>query len=99
MQRALRNTFFVDIAQSEANSLTTESVEGAALTLESVDNIERGNSLSLGVLGVGDRVANHRLEERLEDSTGLLVDQARDTLDTTTTSQSTNSGLSDSFTS
>ncbi len=79
--------------------LTSESVESASLTLKSVDNIERSNSLSLGVLGVGDRVTDDRLEERLEDSTGLLVDQARDTLDTTTTSQSTNSGLSDSFTS
>ena len=83
--------------EREANSLTTESVEGSSLTLESVDDIERGHSLSLGVFGVRHRVTDDRLEESLEDSTGLLVDEARDTLNTSTTSQSTNSGLGDSY--
>ena len=38
--------------------LTTETVEGAALTLESVDDVEGGDGLALGVLSVGDRVTN-----------------------------------------
>jgi len=33
--------------------LTSESVEGAALPLEGVDNLHGGDSLPLGVLGVG----------------------------------------------
>lgn len=43
--------------------------------------------LALGVLGVGDTVADDVLKEDLEDTASFLVDQARDTLDTTTTSE------------
>jgi hypothetical protein len=35
-----------------------EAVEGAAGTLEGVDDVEGGNGLALGVFGVSDRVAN-----------------------------------------
>ncbi len=79
------------------NRLGTETVEGAALALESVDNVERGDGLALGVLSVGDRVADDRLEEELEDTTGLVVDETRDTLDTTTTRETADSGLSDTL--
>jgi hypothetical protein len=37
------------------------------------------------------------LEEDLEDSTGLLVDESRDTLDTSTTGQSPNCRLGDTL--
>ena len=56
------------------NSLTTETVEGATLALERVDDVERRDGLSLGVLSVGDGVADDTLEEGLEDTTGLFVD-------------------------
>ncbi len=55
-------------------NLSTETVEGTALALESVDNIEGGNSLSLGVLSVGDSVTDNTLEEGLENTASLLVD-------------------------
>jgi hypothetical protein len=45
--------------------LSTETVEGSALSLQSVDDIEGGNSLPLGVFGVGDRVSDDVLEEDL----------------------------------
>ena len=65
----------VDCCRSSGMScLTTETVEGAALTLESVDDVEGGDGLALGVLGVGDGVTDDTLEEGLEDTTGLLVD-------------------------
>ena len=54
--------------------LAAEAVEGAALPLEGVDNVERGDGLALGVLGVGDGVTDDTLEEGLEDTAGLLVD-------------------------
>ena len=57
--------------------LATESVEGAALALEGVDDVERGDGLALGVLGVGDGVADDALEEGLEDAAGLLVDHCK----------------------
>lgn len=79
------------------NSLTTETVEGTALALESVDDVERGDGLALGVLGVGDGVTDDTLEEGLEDTAGLLVDHGRDTLDTTTTRETTDGGLGDAL--
>jgi hypothetical protein len=57
-----------------SSCLTTETVQGAALSLQSVDDVERGNGLALSVLGVGNGIANDALEERLQDPTGLLVD-------------------------
>jgi len=54
--------------------LTTETVESTALTLECVDDIERSNSLALGVLSVGNSIANDSLEEGLENTASLLVD-------------------------
>lgn len=54
--------------------LTTETVQGAALSLQGVDDVQRGDSLALGVLGVGDSVTDDTLEEGLEDTTGLFVD-------------------------
>ena len=69
-----------------ANILTSESVESTSLSLESVDDIHGSDGLPLGVLGVGDGISDDVLKEDLEDTTGLLVDEARDTLDSTTTS-------------
>ena len=46
------------------------------------------------MLSVCDGVTNDVLQKDLQNTTGLLVDEARDTLDTTTTSETTN-GLSD----
>ena len=39
-------------------SLGTETVEGAAGALESVDDVESGDGLPLGVLSIGDGVTN-----------------------------------------
>lgn len=58
----------------ERMRLAAETVEGTALSLEGVDNIEGGDGLALGVLGVGDGVTDDTLEEGLEDTAGLFVD-------------------------
>ena len=62
------------VATAAAARLAAETVEGAALPLEGVDDVERRDRLALGVLGVGDGVADDTLEEGLEDTAGLLVD-------------------------
>ena len=61
--------------------LATETVQGAALSLEGIDNVEGGDAL----------------EERLEDTARLLVDHGRDTLDTTTAGETADSGLGDTL--
>jgi len=77
----------------DQSTLTTETVQGTALSLQGIDDIERSNSLALGVLSVCDGITNDRLEEGLEYTTGLFVDHGRDTLHTTTTSETTDGGL------
>ena len=44
------------------------------MPLESVDNVERCDRLALGVLSVGDGVADDTLKEGLEDTPSLVVD-------------------------
>ena len=82
---------------TELDNLTAESVQGTSLALEGVDHIHGGHGLPLGVLGVGDGITDDILEENLENTTGLLVDEAGDALDTTTTSQTADGGLGDTL--
>ena len=79
------------------NSSTAEAVQGAALAFQCVDNIHGGHGLALGVLSVGDGITDHILQEDLENTAGLLVDETRDSLHTTTASKTTDSGLGDSL--
>ena len=65
-----------------AKNLSTETVQSAALSLESVDDIEGSDSLSLGVLSVGDSVSDDALKEGLQDTTSLFVDHCSNGLAT-----------------
>lgn len=65
------------------------------MPLEGVDDIEGCDGLALGVLSVCDGITDDALEEGLEDTTGLVVDHGRDTLDTTTACETTDGGLGD----
>ena len=77
--------------------LSPESIESSSLSLERVDHIQRSDCLSARVLRVGNRVANNVLKEDLEHASGLLVDEATDALDSTSSRETTNSGLGDSL--
>ena len=59
-------------------NLSTETVQSATLSLESVDNIERGDCLPLGVLCVGDCITDDTFQEGLEDAASLFVDHLND---------------------
>ena len=77
----------------KVQNLTTESIESAPLAFQGIDNVHGGDGLAFGVLGVGDSIANHVLQEDLQNSTGLLVDEAGDTLHTSTAGKTTDSWL------
>lgn len=77
--------------------LTSESVQGTSLPLQSVDDVHGCDGLPLGVLGVGDCISDDVLEEHLQDSSGLLVDEAGDTLHSSTTCETTDGRLGDSL--
>ena len=70
---------------------------GWSLSLESVDNIYSCHGLPLGVLGVGDGIADYVLQEHLQDTACLLVDQSRDTLGSTSANQTPDGGLGDTL--
>jgi hypothetical protein len=46
-------------------------VEGPSLPLQGVDDVQRGDGLPLGVLGVGNGITDGSLKEGLQDSSGL----------------------------
>jgi hypothetical protein len=77
--------------------LTSETVESASLAFQSIDNVHGCDGLSLGVFGVCDGITNDVLEENFQNATGFFVDQARDTLHTATTSQTTDGWLGDTL--
>ncbi|RUS69490.1 hypothetical protein EGW08_022758 [Elysia chlorotica] len=66
-----------DFLMHASLNVRNTKAEGAALTLQGVDDIHGGDGLALGMLGVGDSVTDYVLEEDLEDTTGLFVDEAR----------------------
>ena len=64
MQHVFQTTFFLTPEVSNlaarilaAHSLAAESVEGATLTLQGIDDIHGGDSLALGMFGVSDCVS------------------------------------------
>ena len=67
------------------------------MPLEGIDDIHGGDGLPLGVFGVGDGIPDDVLEEHLEDTTGLLVDESGDTLDSATARQPPDGGLGDAL--
>ena len=79
------------------DSLTTESVEGSALSLQSIDDIHSGDGLPLGMFCIGDSITDDLFQEHLQDTSGFFVDETADSFYTTPASQTTNSGLSDTL--
>lgn len=75
--------------------LASEAVEGTALPLECIDDIHGGDGLAASVLCVGDGVTDDILEEDLEDTARLFVDEAADTLDASTPRQPSDRRLRD----
>ena len=80
-----------------ASDLSSKSVEGATLPLEGIHNVHGGNSLPLGVLGVGDGIPDDVLQEDLQHSASLLVDESGDPLDASSPGQSPDGGFGDAL--
>ncbi|KFV82686.1 hypothetical protein N308_05174, partial [Struthio camelus australis] len=77
--------------------LAAEAVEGASLALERVDHVHGRDRLALGVLRVGDGVADDVLQEDLEHAARLLVDDPRDALDAAAPRQAADGRLGDAL--
>ena len=79
------------------SNLTAETVQSAALAFQCVNDIHGSHSLPLGVFSVGDSVTNHVLKEHLQHTTGLFVNETRNTFNTTTTGKTTDGRLGDAL--
>ena len=62
-----------------------------------MDNIKSSDGLSASMLSVGDGITDDVLKEDLEDTAGLLVDEAGDALDSSTASEAADRGLGDAL--
>ena len=78
-------------------ALTAKTIQSTTLAFQSVDDVHGGDGLPLGVFGVSDGVTDDVFKEHLEDTSGLLVDQAGDALDTTSAGQTADGGLGDAL--
>ena len=72
-------------------------VQGAALALQGVDDVESRHGLAFRVFGVGDRVSQDGLQEGLEHSARLLIDEARNALHASAAGQPTDRRLRDAL--
>jgi hypothetical protein len=74
-----------------------ETIQSPSLPLEGVNDIHGGDRLPPGVLRVRDGVTDNVLEKNLQDATCLLVDEATNPLDTTSSGQTPNRRLRDAL--
>merc|ERR1719249_616661 len=62
--------------------LSSKAIEGPTLPLQCVYHVHGSHSLPLGMLCVGHSISDDILQENLENTPGLLVDETTDALDT-----------------
>ena len=62
-----------------------------------MDYIKSSDSLSAGMLSVGDGISDDVLKEDLKNTTGLFVDKTRDTFDTTSSCKTSDGWLCDAL--
>jgi hypothetical protein len=84
-------------SKSTKSHLSTKSIQCTSLSLQRVDYIHCCDRLALGVFTVCDCITDDVLQEDLEYTTGLFVDQTTDTFHTATTCQTTDCWLCDTL--
>merc|ERR1719384_2410480 len=73
----------------------TESVDGASLAFQSINDVEGCDRLSSCVFGISNGITQYVLEKRFQHTSRLLVDEPANTLDTTSPGQTSDGGLRD----
>jgi hypothetical protein len=77
--------------------LASEAVQSAALSLQCINDIHGGDGLPFRVFTVGDSVSDDIFKEDLQDSPGFLINEAGNSLDTTSTGQTADRRFGDSL--
>ena len=92
----LKNTF-IFIILIRLGRLSTKAIESSALSLKSIDDVHSSNSLSSSMLSVGYSITNDVFEEDLQDTTSFFVDKSRDTFNSSSSGETSDSRLSDTL--
>jgi hypothetical protein len=88
---------FIEPKKSTTNASALKPIQGPPPALERVDDVVGGDGPAMGVLRVGDGVADDVGEEVLEHRAGLLVHQAGQTLHPTAAREAANGGTGDAL--
>ena len=78
-------------------NLTPKTIECPALPFQGINNIHGSDSLPSCVLSVSHGITNNVLQENLQHSSSFFIDQATDSLNSSSTSQTANCGLCDTL--
>ena len=81
------------VSELQWSSLTAEAVQGASLPFQRIDDVHGGDGLPFGVLGVSDGIPDDVLQEHFKNTASLFIDETRDALHASTTSQAADCGL------
>merc|ERR1719209_2439273 len=79
------------------DSSATKSVQRTPLTLQGIHHVHCCHGLPLGMLSVSDGIPDNVLQEHLEHAPGLLIDEATDPLDATSSCQAPDSRFGNSL--
>ena len=85
------------VPRFEVYYLTTKSIQGTSLAFQSIDHIHGSDCLPLGMFCVCDSITDDIFQEHLQYTSGLFIDQARDTFDTTSSCQTADCRLGDTL--
>ena len=92
-----RAVFFCWNTFQQKFCLTSKSVQSTSLAFQCVNDIHGGDCLSLGVLGVRYCISDNILQENFQYTPSFFVDQTRDSLYTTSSSQTSDGGFGDTL--
>ncbi|KAJ7977102.1 Histone H4, partial [Quillaja saponaria] len=72
---------------------TTKTIQSPSLPLKGIHNIHSSDGLPPCMLSVGDSITDNILQEDLEDTTSLFIDETTNSLNATSSRQTTNCRL------
>ncbi|KAF1894647.1 hypothetical protein Lal_00027024 [Lupinus albus] len=78
-------------------NLTTKTIEGPSLSLESINNIHSSNRLPPSMFSISNCITNHILQEDFENTSRLFINQTTDSFHTSSSRQSPNRRFCDSL--
>ncbi|XP_063963140.1 uncharacterized protein LOC135156043 [Lytechinus pictus] len=93
LKENLEDTMALLVDETTLEDRRNREMEGKSLPLQGLEDVHGGDGLPLVTLAVGDSITDDILEENLEDTTCLLVNETTHVLNTTMASKITDGWL------